>query len=149
MRLLGLISRFGFVGIAATLTYLVGANILIHFAVVGPGFASVIAYLAGMAVSYIGQSRWTFQGAGGRWQLARFMALSAAGLVISYAAPHAAQGLGLPVAAGTMIPILAVPLISFLAMRYWVFTGRSSLGEPVSRFSISRTVNDEENGPSA
>jgi putative flippase GtrA len=147
LGLIGLLSRFGVVGLLATLTYLVMANALIYLGALGPGLASVIAYLAGMVVSYLGQSRWTFNGAGGKREVARFAVLSSAGLLLSYAAPHAALRLGLPSAAGTAIPALAVPLLSFLVMRLWVFGSHRPRDEPRGDLIISGTVDDKIDRP--
>ena len=147
-RLLGLASRFGVVGVAATLTYLAVANLLIHFASVGPGISSVLAYLAGMAVSYIGQSRWTFQGAGSEGRLARFVILSLVGLMTSFVAPLAAVRVGCPAAVGTAVPVLAVPLLSFVAMKWWVFSNSRASGEPCGNLTVGGTVHGEEHRPS-
>jgi len=144
MKVLRLASRFGVVGIAATIIYLMVANILIHLGIVEVGLASVIAYLAGMGVSYVGQSRWTFRGTAGEGRLARFSLVSALGLSISYSAPYAAVWFGLPAAMGTAVPILAVPLLSFFAMNFWVFATRRARGEPRSYRSVTRAVDDKE-----
>lgn len=116
-----LLSRFGAVGIAATLTYLVIANSLIWAGLV-PTVASVVGYLAGMVASFLGQSRFTFQmKRTGHRHLVRYCFLSLVGLLISYMAVWVAHAADAPPVLGTVATAILVPILSFVVMKLWVF----------------------------
>ena len=119
--LLALLSRFGMVGLAATATYLVVANLLMMAGTI-PVYGSVAGYLAGMAVSFLGQSRFTFRiRKAQQHHLMRFCLLSAVGLFVSYAAVQGAGAAGLAPVIGTIATAILIPLMSFAAMKLWVF----------------------------
>lgn len=129
--LAGMLSRFSVVGIGATLTYLLVSNLLISLDAVPAAVASLLAYLAGMLVSYLGQSRLTFRvDRHPPAQLARFCVLSIAGIAISYATVAIAEhGLGVAPFWGTVATVVLVPLLSFVLMRAWVFGGEAEAGD--------------------
>lgn len=116
------LSRFSLVGIAATLTYFVVANLLMAATAMEPVFASVLAYLAGMAVSFTGQSRLTFTVKAHSWRhLAKFCVMSAAGLAISWLSVVAVQAAGQEPFWATVLTSVAIPALSFVVMKLWVF----------------------------
>ncbi|WP_195162129.1 GtrA family protein [Mesorhizobium sp. NBSH29] len=120
--LIGLLSRFGLVGIGSTITYLTVANLLLYSGFLAPAKASVAAYLAGMVVSFIGQSWFTFRVAQVRLNhFVRFGILSVLGLAFSYGSVVLALKVGAPPFAATIATAIFVPLLSFVIMRYWVF----------------------------
>lgn len=119
--LVRLVSRFGIVGILATLTYLIVSNLLIFMGMV-PTVASITAYLAGMIVSFLGQSKFTFKMARTqRHQFVRFCVLSLMGLLISYLTVVAASVANAPPVLGTIATAALVPALSFVVMKLWVF----------------------------
>ena len=123
---LALLSRFGIIGVAATLTYLVVANVLIAAGIVAV-YASVLAYLAGMVVSFLGQSKFTFRvGKAERHHFVRFVILSTIGLAVSYGAVRGASTIGLPAFVGTLATAILIPLLSFVVMKLWVFRERTA-----------------------
>lgn len=120
--LLAQISRFTLVGLAATLIYLIVANLVIWADLIPPTWASVLAYLAGMVVSFNGQSRFTFRVKNHRPEhLARFTFLSVLGLGLSFGLVHLATNQGLAPVFATFGTAIAVPVISYVVMRLWVF----------------------------
>ncbi len=126
--LLGVLSRFSLVGVCATLTYLVVANLAISSGALTPAIASVVAYAAGMVVSFFGQGRMTFLVERTTWsQALRFAFLSLAGLAISFATVELAISyFGVHPFWGTAVTCLLVPLLSFVVMKFWVFKPASS-----------------------
>jgi putative flippase GtrA len=116
----GLLSRFGAVGVLATLTYLAVSNLLILEGVSATA-ASVLGYLTGMVASFVGQSRYTFRVDAGHRHFVRFCVLSALGLAISYMAVHITSLVALPPVLGTMATAILIPMISFVLMKLWVF----------------------------
>lgn len=129
--LLALLSRFSLVGLAATATYLVVSNLLMLDASLNPAVASVSGYLAGMAVSFMGQSGFTFsvpQRTVG--QLLRFCLLSVIGLAFSWwSMEFVVRGLGANPVWGTVITAVSIPILSFIIMRNWVFARRGPEAE--------------------
>lgn len=116
------LSRFSLVGVAATLTYLVVANMLMAFDVFRAEVASVVAYLTGMVVSFSGQSRLTFLVHTPSWgHFARFCVISAAGLLISWISVVAIEASGFAAFWATLITSVAIPALSFITMKLWVF----------------------------
>src|SRR6201991_1208106 len=77
--------RFGLSGVATTLFYFVMTNVLVLVLQVPPVAASVGAYVLSIGVSYLLQSRFTFQVEKGSFdQVAKFVVTSVAGLVVSW-----------------------------------------------------------------
>jgi putative flippase GtrA len=128
---LTLLLRFGSVGMLSTLVYVLVANLLTWLTSMGSAEASVAGYLAGMAVSFTGQSRFTFGlRETGAIHLLRFCLLSALGLAISYWCVRLATDLlGIAPVWGTLGTAILVPLVSFIAMKFWVFTPQPRAAE--------------------
>jgi putative flippase GtrA len=115
-------SRFSLVGAAATVTYFCVANLLMAITGMQAAHASVAAYLAGMVVSFIGQGRLTFMVRSHSWrQLGRFAALSAVGLAIGWLSVVGVMAAGYEPFWATVITAISIPVLSFLAMKFWVF----------------------------
>jgi putative flippase GtrA len=125
--LLPTLSRFAVVGGLATGTYLVVSNALIFIHILPGAFSSAVAYMVAMLISYAGQSRFTFRvGNGDAQQPLRYIAMSACGIGISYLSVFAAEHvLRMAPAWGTLATAIIVPIISFLMMKFWVFTPRT------------------------
>lgn len=84
--------------------------------------AGVIAYLPCVAVSYFGHKMKTFRSRGSHGREApRFLALTAAGLVLGAVLPRAAIALGLPSYFGFALVTVLVPVLGYAAMRFWIF----------------------------
>lgn len=117
------ISRFTLVGILASLTYLIASNILILGFSIDPALSSVGAYLLGMVVSFIGQSRFTFRvGKASPTQFYKFAALSAFGLLFSYASVViVVDYLGHHPVWATLATVTVIPVASYIIMKIWVF----------------------------
>jgi len=122
-HLLARLSRFSLVGIFATLTYFVLANGFIWLEVIPPAMSSVLAYLMAMPVSFFGQSRFTFRvTVNTQGQFFRFCALNGCGLLISFGSVHLATDvLSVKPFWGTVATTVAVPLLSYFVMKFWVF----------------------------
>jgi putative flippase GtrA len=122
LSLVATLSRFSLVGIAATGTYFVVANALMMLSDAPAQIASVVAYIAGMLVSFLGQSRLTFLVREHSWRhVIRFCVLSAAGLATSYFTVVWAEALNYPPFWATVATSIAIPVLSFAVMKFWVF----------------------------
>jgi len=126
---ISLLSRFAVVGGLATSTYLVISNVLIFLQILSGAMASAVAYILAMLVSYAGQSRFTFRVENGdSKQPVRFIAMSICGIGISYFNVFAAENLfRVDPFWGTLATAFAVPAVSFLLMKFWVFPQKSGL----------------------
>ncbi|MEM8790528.1 MAG: GtrA family protein [Pseudomonadota bacterium] len=115
-------SRFIMVGLAATLTHLLTANVLITFETAPPN-ASVYGYLVGMIVSFSGHKYLTFQKKGATpLHVVRFLITSAIGLAISYLGMQVGQDvLGWGPRISSVAVCTVIPVINFFIMRLWVF----------------------------
>jgi putative flippase GtrA len=84
--------------------------------------ASVLGYMAGVVVSYVGQSQITFRAGWSRQALAKFVAVSLLGIACSIALMHVLHEVwGYPVIYPIIATCLLVPALSFLAMNFYVF----------------------------
>lgn len=119
--MIAILSRFSAIGLLATVTYLVVANLAIS-AGIAAVTASIAGYLAGMVVSFFGQGGFTFQvKSRSTRHLMRFLVLSAVGIAISWGSIEAALGLGIDPRWGTIVASLLVPILNFVVMKNWVF----------------------------
>lgn len=121
MQLLGQISRFGFVGIAATMVH-VGVGLSLHNgAGVVAFWANLVAFCCALGVSFIGQTRLTFPQAstdGGAFL--RFASVAVTGLGLNQAIVWVAVSLlGGPYWLALIVIIATVPWITFALLKFW------------------------------
>lgn len=126
-----LLTKFATVGVFATLTYLVLANALLKLTSLPAEWASVFAYLGGMVVSYLGQSKLTFGVRSARLsQFTKFSIMSIMGLAISFSVVQfASQYHPRLTHVATLFVAGAVPVMSFFVMKVWVFVEKSPKSE--------------------
>jgi len=119
------IVRFVAMGLVSTLAYFVAALALLRYDV-APTRASLLAMLVGLAASFVVQSRVTFRRE--KFQVSdaiRFGTLGAVDLVLAhYAVVVVHQELGRPPWQAAVVVSVAVPLVNFTVMNFWVFTHR-------------------------
>ena len=119
------VASFAAVGIAASITYLLATYCLATQLGVASVPASVLGYLAGIVVSYVGQSQFTFRAGWSRQALAKFVAVSLLGIACSIALMHVLHEVWVyPVIYPIMATCVLVPALSFLAMNFYVFIAR-------------------------
>jgi putative flippase GtrA len=118
-------SRFGVLGAAATATHLSLALAALALGA-APWQANLLGFLAAVGISYVGNALWTFGAA--LWspaQAGRFLLVSLAGLALNQALTLLlSERLHWPARASVLVAALAVPTLSFLAARLWVFRPR-------------------------
>lgn len=121
MQLLGQISRFGFVGIAATAVH-VGVGLTLHAGFGMAAFwANLVAFLCALGVSFLGQTRLTFpEAAADGGAFLRFATVAVTGLALNQAivwvvvsALDGPYWLALAAIVGT------VPWITFALLKFW------------------------------
>jgi putative flippase GtrA len=118
------LSRFAAIGASATLLY---AALALAFANIGmPATGgSVAAFLLAAAFSYAGHKYVTFASAGRhRFEMPRFMAVSAAGLAVVSVLPAVLTDmLGFPAAVPILLACLVIPAVNYVVLGRWVFRG--------------------------
>ncbi|RJT26025.1 GtrA family protein [Mesorhizobium waimense] len=128
-RALKLLTRFGLVGIAATILYAALAAAFAKSERLGftPIQASLAAYAAAALFSYLAHKSVTFvSGRPHQTEAPRFFLLAATGLAIAYGAPALLTvKLGLPLIIPVLVTCLLVPVINFFVLDRWVFAERS------------------------
>ena len=117
------LSRFSLVGLGATAIYLIVSNGVVAIGLLSPEWGSLIAYLAGMIFSFLGQSQFTFRaGPVTLDQAVRFSVLSGCGIIISYAGVYfLVKYATVPALPATFLTAGAIALFSFGLMNVWVF----------------------------
>jgi len=123
-----LILRFGVSGVTTTLAYFVLTNVFVLSRMMTPVLSSVCAYVISVAISYLMQSRFTFRVNGDSLdQLARFVVMSLAGLVVSWCVMALTVDLlHWPYLTGAIGVCVIIPALNFFLMRGWVFGTRGS-----------------------
>lgn len=115
--------RFALVGAGATLTHALVLTVLVEVMRTDPTVANGLAFVLAVQVTYWGQRLWVFQRkAADARGLLRFGVTAATGLMLNIAIMAAVvDGLLLDYRIGFGIALVAVPLVSFILSRYWVF----------------------------
>ena len=119
-----LVVRFGVTGVTTTLVYFVLTNAFVLSSMMPPALSSVCAYVISVAISYVMQSRFTFRVNGlSLDQVARFIVMSLAGLVVSWCAMAlTVDVLQWPYLTGAIGTCVIIPVLNFFVLRGWVFT---------------------------
>jgi putative flippase GtrA len=124
--------KFASVGLAATVLYALCAWL---FTSAGSRYlsaatASVAAYVVAAIFSYLGHKFFTFMSAGShRFEAPRFAVLTGSGLAAAYLLPLLLVGqLGLPVAIPILLTCILIPVVNFVVLERWIFSGRSTAG---------------------
>lgn len=127
-RLLGELIRFGGVGALATAVH-VGIYVA-TLPVLPPQVANVMGFLAGVAVSYLGHTWFSFaeaskQAGRGQALTARFLAVIALGYGLNAGwVAIVTQGLGWPPAWAALLIAGITPIITFVLLKFWVYAPR-------------------------
>lgn len=114
--------RFGLVGGAATVSYYLLGMLFVPCLKLPLLLGNFLAYAISFIVSYLGQSRWTFETHGNHAaMLPRFAATQAFGLVINSGIIEICSRLGIIYEISMLIAIVVVPVFVYAICKYWVF----------------------------
>jgi putative flippase GtrA len=117
------LARFGGVGIVSLLVYSALYTILAEATRLSAVPTSIVAYVAAMVVSFVGHKFFTF-GVGGnvRAQAFKFIVVHSMGLLMTVLITDlVVETLRWPYGVGILLVDIAIPLLSFLALRLVVF----------------------------
>jgi putative flippase GtrA len=122
-----LVVRFGVTGVTTTLAYFVLINAFVLWSTMPPVLSSVCAYVISLVISYVMQSRFTFRvNADSVDQIARFIVMSLAGLVVSWCVMAlTVDVLHWPYLTGAIATCVIIPILNFFVLRGWVFTAQA------------------------
>lgn len=118
--------RFGLVGIAATVSYYILGLVFVTVLNLHLLLGNFLAYAISFIVSYLGQSKWTFEsGSNHAKTLPRFAATQIFGLGINSAIIKICATIGIVYEISMLVAIVIVPVFVFFICKYWVFPSNS------------------------
>ena len=125
------LTKFGVVGIAATMSHYIVALSLSQL--VDVFWANVVGYVVGMGVSYFGHHRLTFAATENlvphAGAISRFAAAAGLAFIVSQVTLYVVvKLLQLPDWLGIGLVVLTVPPITFLLYQFWVFAPSARQG---------------------
>jgi putative flippase GtrA len=116
------ITRFGIVGIVATLTHMAVAHAGLALLTNSPYLASLAGFLSAFCVSYLGHYHFTFGADSVHSKaLPRFVAIAVTGFLTSLVVIKAVTFYGLPPDVSLTVSILLIPGLTYIASRLWAF----------------------------
>src|SRR5262245_43443142 len=117
--------RFGLVGVAASVTHVIVALLLIERAGLPLLAANALAFSVAVFVSYFGNHAWTFGRTGyHRKHFPRFLAIALGGLALNRIIVFlAVEAAGIPYLYGILLVVIIVPGLSFALSKCWAFIG--------------------------
>jgi putative flippase GtrA len=113
--------RFALVGIIVTLVHVVVAIGLIEGMQMLPGAANGVAFALANLVSYVANTKWSFQTRLGLDTWKRFVIVSAAAWVLTVAITWGIDRAGGHYLLGISIVVTLVPALSFAAHRWFTY----------------------------
>ena len=118
------LARFGLVGVGATATHMLVAAALITHLKLNPFVANSAAFIVAFFISFLGHYFWSFQSKAqsANQALKKFFLIAAGGFGFNtlVLAALLKSGITTPLSS-TMIAIGVVPVITFIASRFWAF----------------------------
>ncbi|MCS7101107.1 MAG: GtrA family protein [Burkholderiaceae bacterium] len=116
--------RFGLVGAAATVAHFAVAVAAVRALALDPRWANALGFAVAFAVSFVGQWRFTFGGAGTPFAraLPAYLLVAGAGFALNAAAYHALlRYTALRYDVALALVLVAVAALTFAASRWWAF----------------------------
>jgi putative flippase GtrA len=113
--------RFGVVGICAASVYVCAMALVVDAIGWSIVTGAVIAFVAGTAVSYAGNALWNFQTRLTPGNAVRFLAVTAAGMLVNVAIAWLGESLGAGYLLVSLMVMVVVPLFNFVGHRLVTF----------------------------
>lgn len=119
--------RFGLVGVAATVSYFLLGLLFVNVFCLPVLCGNALAYILSFAVSYLGQSRWTFEARGSHANmLPKFAIAQGIGFAANSFIVWLCVSAGLVYELAMVIAIVLVPVLVYFICKYWVFAGNDN-----------------------
>jgi putative flippase GtrA len=115
--------RFGLIGVVSTLVHLTAALFLHHLFGFSPLWSNAMAFMTAWLVSYVGNWVWTFEAATThRHSAPRFLIVALGGFALNQLIVLITNELwGWPFWLALVPVVMIVPLVGFIASRYWAY----------------------------
>jgi putative flippase GtrA len=113
--------RFGLSGMLVTGVHTIIAATLINVGIASPAIANGIAFAIATLMSYVINTVWSFSSPLRGQTLARFVAVSAFGLLAAMLVAHGAQQMGWHYLFGIAAVAITIPPITFLLHSSWTY----------------------------
>jgi len=119
------LSRFGVVGLAATLLHGVALFCWVELAGINPVVSNALAFLTAFIVSYLGHYHWTFGSSADHVSsLSKFLLTALAGFFANIIIMAlVTETFRLNYWIGFAIIVLTIPAMTYVISRWWVFAG--------------------------
>jgi putative flippase GtrA len=115
------IIRYTLVGVLSTSAYIAIALLLLYVFDMSLLAANICAFFVPMAISYFGNALWSFEAKGEFRSFGKFSCVSVLTLTLMVVSSRSVSEAGLPPYFGILIVAVAIPVISFLLQKLWVF----------------------------
>lgn len=115
--------RFGIVGVCAATVYVCTMALAVEAIGWSIVTGAVVAFVAGTAVSYAGNALWSFQAKLTLDNAARFLAVTAAGMLINVTIAWIGERLGAGYLLVSLTVMVVVPMFNFAGHRLVTFAG--------------------------
>ncbi len=115
--------RFGMIGIVSTVVHVAVALLLHHLFGFSPLWSNALAFATAWTVSYVGNWVWTFEAATTHTHSApRFFIVAVSGFALNQLIVFiTSEWWGWPLWLSLVPVVMIVPLVGFLASRYWAY----------------------------
>jgi len=114
--------RFAIVGVLATGIHVVLVSVLIPFLHVDVGISNGIAFiLATLSSNYL-NTKWSFGAQFNKRTVVRFWIVAVAGGLTAIYLARLAENAGLHYLAGVTLIVFTLPVLTYLAHRFWTYT---------------------------
>ena len=119
--LLRKVARFGVVGVVSSLFYVATMAALVEGLRTSATVGAVGAFCVGTAVSYIGNTVWSFEAQWNASSARKFVVVTLAGLVLNVALAYALKTAGLHYLVISLVILVIVPAFNFIGHNFWTY----------------------------
>ena len=114
--------RYGFVGIGSTTIHVVVAFVFLQLVGTSLLIANISAFFSALFFSYFGNALWSFESTSGVKSMGKFLVVSVASLFLIVVISNWVTENGFPPYIGILCVAVAIPMISFVLQKLWVFS---------------------------
>lgn len=115
------LTGFSLIGVINTFIHLGLVTALVELLTIHPMPANGMAFLCANLFSFWANSRWSFRTAITRHRYLRFLTVSLIGLTVSISSIAISEALQWHYLIGVLLSFIFLPLVTFLAHRYWTW----------------------------
>ena len=113
--------RFGVVGVVSSLFYVATMALLVEGLRTSATVGAIGAFCVGTAVSYVGNTMWSFEAQWDASSARKFLVVTLAGLGLNVAIAYALDLIGLHYLLIALIILVTVPAFNFVGHNLWTY----------------------------